>query len=220
MINIVQSVHNRLVREEADRYIRQGYSVQIQPTDAELPAFLHGFQPDMIVTTPEGKIVVEVKTRENVRPSGYWEELTRAVEKQTGWRFRLVLDNRREEELVGAEQPVISREQIDEQLLAARMLADLGILGGALLLTWATIEAVLREASRAQGLQLPNQGPGPLITALYTEGNLEREDYETLRRTLQARNQAVHGFQVENIDRSLIDQVQTIAKRLLDKASD
>src|SRR5204863_700424 len=61
MVNIVQSTHDRLVREVANRYIRQGYAVQIEPTDADLPPFLHGFLPDLIVTTPDDKIVVEVK---------------------------------------------------------------------------------------------------------------------------------------------------------------
>ena len=92
MVNIVQSAHDRLVREVADRYIRQGYSVQIEPGDADLPSFLHGFQPDMIVTTPEEKIIVEVKSGGRIRRRSYWEELKNAVGKHAGEAIDMLIE--------------------------------------------------------------------------------------------------------------------------------
>lgn len=213
---IPQSAHDRMVREIADSYIRQGYPVQIMPLDTDLPDFLRGFQPDMIVTTPEARIVVHVKTRGNGRSSEYWEGLKRAVETQPSWRLEYVLDNRREEELVTTEQPVLTAQEMEARLQASQQLAELGLFDSALVVTWAAIEAALREASRTEGLQLPNQGAGPLITALYTDGDLEREDYTALMLMLKVRNQAVHGFRVEGIDRSLIDRAQEIARRLME----
>ncbi len=219
MPTIIQSTHARLVREAAERYIRQGYPVQVEPLDEDLPDFLKGYHPDLVVTTPEGRIVVEVKSKDNTRDSDYRQGLKRAIDAHPGWRYHYVLDNKREEELNGAEMPVLSRDEMKARLAASRQLADDGLLDSALVVAWSTLEAVLRETSRAEGLSLPNQGPGPLITALYTEGSLDLEDYETLMQLLPARNQAVHGFRVEKMDRSLVEQVQSITSRLLAQKS-
>ncbi len=117
--------------------------------------------------------------------------------------------------LVTAEQPVLTPEEIEARLQASRRLADNGLLDSALVVAWSSIEAVLREASRFAGLSLPNQGAGPLVTALYTDGDLERDDYLALMQILKVRQQAAHGFRTESLDRSLIERAQEIARRLL-----
>jgi hypothetical protein len=212
---IPQSAHDRMVREAADRYIREGYPVQIMPLDADLPDFLKGYRPDLIVTTPEGCIVVNVKTRGVTRTPEEQERLKKVIEGRPGWRYQYYLDNRREEELVTAEQPVLTPEEIEARLQASRQLADSGLLDSALVVAWSSIEAVLREASRVEGLSLPNQGAGPLVTALYAEGDLERDDYLALMQILKVRHQAAHGFRTEAIDRSLLERAQEIARRLM-----
>ena len=214
-MNPTQSTHDRMVREVAERYIRQGYPVQIQPIEEDLPEFLRGFDPDLIVTTPEGSIVVEVKLRGRNHGLAYWQRLKEAVDQHPGWSYQLVVNNKREEELVGADMPLLTEDEVIVRLEASRQLADSGLLDSALVVAWSTLEAVLRAEGRAEGLLLPNQGPGPLITALYSEGSLEYDDFETLRRILDVRNQAVHGFRVENMDRSLVQQTQEITSRLL-----
>jgi len=186
-----------MVREAADRYIRNGFPVQIMPMDADVPEFLRGFRPDLIVTTPEGRIVVNVKTKGTARASENLEDLKKVVESHPGWRYQYYLDNRREDELVSAEQPVLTPDEIETRLQASQHLADIGLLDSALVVAWSSIEAVLWEASRSEGLSLPNQGAGPLVTALYTDGDLDREDYLALMQILKVRSQAAHGFHSE-----------------------
>ena len=217
MIEIVQPTRDRLIRELANRYANQGYAVQIAPTDAELPEFLRGFCPDMILTNPHEKIVVEVQARGASRPESYWKELKNAIAQQQDWKLQLALNNRREEELQGIIQPILTKEQIEAQLQASQSLAESGLLGGALVLVWSALEAILRKASRDQGLELANEGPGPLVTTLYADGDLTRTDYLALSASLRARNLAVHGFQGEEINQSLVDQLQKIARRLTKK---
>lgn len=215
MSGVRQSAHDRLIREVANRYIRQGYPVQVEPGPTDLPDFLSRFQPDLIVTTPEGKIVVEVKSRGKARQVDYWQALTDAINNQPGWEVRFVTDNQREEELFSAEQPILSQDEIEERLTASEQLARNGLLDSALLITWASIEALLRDASRKEKQILPNQGTGPLITWLYAEGGLDRADYDSLMSLLKFRNQAVHGFRVEQISPTLVEQAQSMARRLL-----
>lgn len=217
MTIVAQSTHDLLVREVAERYVRQGFSVQVEPGPSELPSFLHGFQPDLIVTTPEGKIVVEVKTHGRIQQSSKWQALKDVIEANEGWKFQLVMDNRRERELRSLDLPVLSREEVGTQLHASRQLADSGQFGAALIVAWATIEALLRKASRDQGISLPDQGPGPLITALYLDGNLSRAEFDTLMTTLNVRNNAAHGFQTNGLDRNLFDEVYRIAEDRLAK---
>ena len=212
---VIQSTAYRLLREAADQYIRQGYSVQIQPLDEDLPPFLKGFRPDMIVTTPDGHLIVEIKSSSGKRDTGYWQQLEKALEGHSGWRVQLVLDDRRAEEMIGATQPVLSPEEREARLCASRQLADDGLLDSALVVAWTALEAELRDSSRAQNLNIPNQGPGPLITVLYAEGDLEREDYDALMQILDAYKEAAHGFRSDRLDRSLLDQAQSIAQRLM-----
>ncbi len=214
MVSITQSSHDKMLREIADRYIRKGYAVQIQPSDDQLPDFLRGYRPDMIVTTPDDNMVVEVNSKSKVRQSNYWEQLKGAIDMHPGWRLQFVMNSKREEELRGLDQTILSDQEIQTRLQAAQNLADSGLLDSALLVVWSTLEATLRQIGRADGLELPNQGAAPLITTLYTNGDLEREDYDSLMEILEARNQAAHGFRVENLNRSLFDKAQQIARSL------
>lgn len=217
IIRALQSVHARLIREAADDYIRKGYSVIIKPRDEELPSFLESFDPDMIVYTPEGSFVADVKIGDRVRGEEYWKRLHEAIKTQPGWQSVFITDNGREQELVQAEKPVISPEEVESRLQTGQQLAEQGLLDSALIVIWAALEAVLRDLSRKEGLHLPYQGSAPLVTAMYTQGSLERSDYDTLMAILEARNQAAHGFQVENLERSLVEKAQKIAQRLLRK---
>jgi hypothetical protein len=217
MTTVIQTARHRLLREVADDYIRKGYAVQIEPSEEEVPEFLRGFRPDLIITTPEEHIVVEFKATlaEQPDPGQYWSALEDAVKAQPGWRLQLLLDNRRETEWIEAFQPVLTVEETEARLQAGQQLADDGLLDSALIVTWSAVEAVLREAIRREGITLPNQGAAPLITVLYAEGGLARSDYDRLMQILSVRNQAAHGLKVSNLDRSFIDQARDIALRLM-----
>lgn len=217
MPTIIQSARDRLVREIARRYIRQGYSVRIEPSEEELPGFLKEFQPDMIVTTPEGKQVIEVLNLGHIRPDGYWERLRQAVEGHPGWSVQAVLDRQREEELTGTEMPVLSQEEIEARLATSEQLADQGLLESALIVAWSAAEAALLLMGRKTGLEIPYQGAAPLLTLLLAESNLNRKDYDTLMHILRLRNQAAHGFRTEGLDASVCNQLAEITRRLIRK---
>jgi Holliday junction resolvase len=51
----------------ASEYEDQGYKVKLQPSPDELPDFLSAFEPDLIATGKGETVVVEVKTREELR---------------------------------------------------------------------------------------------------------------------------------------------------------
>ena len=79
MPTIMQSAHDRLVREVADSYVRRGYLVEIEPLEEDLPEFLDGFRPDLLARKPGDNIVVEIKSRGKVRQVDYWTRLGNTV---------------------------------------------------------------------------------------------------------------------------------------------
>ncbi|HET8772167.1 MAG TPA: hypothetical protein VFP80_00185, partial [Thermoanaerobaculia bacterium] len=77
------------IDELASEYRRNGYAVWIHPAAHELPEFLREFEPDLIATSPQGNVVVEVKTSSAVA-ADQMTRLAEAVERQSGWRFEVV----------------------------------------------------------------------------------------------------------------------------------
>lgn len=218
MASAMQSVHERLVREAADSYTRQGYYVRTSPSEKEMPDFLKGFKPDMIVRLPDGDhIVVQVKSSGAMRDSEQWQQLKNAVEANPGWRLELVLNNRREQELITASQPLLSLEEVEARVLAGRQLAEQGLLDGSLLITWSALEALLRRICQQKKVKLPDQAPATLVTMLVSEGFLNRENYQPLMQILPVRNQAAHGHQPELLNRALVEQLHAITSRLLEQ---
>lgn len=216
MASTLQSIHQRLVQEAVDNYTSQGYYVDVFPPDNELPDFLKGFHPDMIVRLPDGtQVVVQVKSSGDGRNAEQWQQIKNAVEAHPGWRLDLVLNSRREQELVASVQPLFSIEDIEAHLLTGKQLAEQGWLNASLLITWSALEAILHRISQQKKIELPNQASAVLITKLVSEGPLSREDYEALMKILPVRNQAAHGRQSEILNLALVEQLHAIASRLL-----
>jgi hypothetical protein len=208
---------DRLLSEVAESYIRKGYPVTIKPLEEDLPEFLREFRPDLLVITPEEKVVVEVKGSDKLRPEDFFERLEKAVQAHPGWSYRFVLHNVREKELKEALLPALGFDEIRERLDAGEQLASSGLLDSALVVIWSAVEGTLRQMAADEKLTIPNQGPGALITILYSEGSLSREDYDVLKRLLEIRNRAAHGFQVSDITPETVATARKIATRLLNK---
>jgi hypothetical protein len=215
MATVRQTADDIMIREVADRYIRDGYSVNIDPSPEELPEFLRGYRPDLIVTTPNEKIVVEVKTPHKTRLADYFESLTRLLEDQPGWKLELVINNRRNEELQLSEIPTYSNEELEVRLATAQSLAERGLLDSALLLAWSVLEGKLWKLSRDLGLILPVQGAAPLLSNLVSNGVVSQNAYQLLSDSLRARNRAAHGFTTDDLNADTVSTTVKYAEDLL-----
>jgi hypothetical protein len=214
---VFQAAGNRLLREIAQDYIRQGYPVTIRPLPEDLPEFLREFDPDLLVTTPESKVVVEVKGSGKLRPDGFFERLHEAIQAHPGWSTEFILDYNREKELREAFLPVLTFDEIQERLEAGQQLVEAGLLDSALLVTWSGVEGMLRQMTAYENITVPNQGAGALITLLYSEGSLSRADYDKLKKMLEIRNLAAHGFQTCDIVPATIETAQKFVQRQLNR---
>jgi hypothetical protein len=205
----------KALTQYADWYTSQGYSVSLRPGPKQLPDFLRALAPDMIARRGGENVVVQIKTSspesfETVR------ELTRALDHRAGWQLRVVYVDLGDPEW---EPPA--------KLPAPAELADrleaLDFSGGgdeqrrvAVLLLWSIIEAAGRY--RLAPLQLePTRriSSSALIKALLSEGLIEDEQYELVRRGLAVRNAIAHGFLNQPVDATLFEALRGIARDLL-----
>lgn len=215
MQTVIEFVHDNLVREVADSFAREGFAVALFPRDERLPNFLKGLRPDLIVTTPEKKIIVGVSSGAgNVEE---WAALRRAVEGRPGWDFELAVNWRRRTELEREVAPNMTIDQIRHRLATGRELATVGSLDMAVVAIWPALEAALRESAATQRLLGAEQGPRALIAILERDGDLMWVDYKELNRLCEIADRAIHGYRVDDLQRADIESMERIALATLNR---
>ena len=75
----------------AEEYRSRGYEVINQPSPEQLPEFLAGHHPAMLVQKGDEAIIVEVKSRSSLTKDPRIRELARLVQAEPHWHFELVL---------------------------------------------------------------------------------------------------------------------------------
>ncbi len=178
------------VREVAESYRRRGYQVHIQPTRQEVPDFLNGYRPDLIAESANDSVVVEIKSTGGTKPVT-WQWLARTVKAQPNWRLDLIVTDPMNSV---SGDPRLSEAEIEKRLNESNHFVKSGILDAALLVSWTALEAALRRLCDKYELDLPDEATGTVITRLYTDSLMEREDYDALMRGLTQRNAVVHGY--------------------------
>ncbi|HXU36142.1 MAG TPA: hypothetical protein VN937_07230 [Blastocatellia bacterium] len=195
----------------AEEYKNRGYKVTVSPPAKKLPKFLSRFRPDLVAEGAHESVVVEVQSPSRKRGSDYWTALSDVLQKHPGWRLDLVLNG-------ASERPP---KTIDEQLVRTRLdegrsLAEQGMLAASLLITWSAIEAAMRLACSRNDVELPDLRTATVITRLYTDGVIEREEYDFLVKSMRVRDKVAHGFEQRGIRAGSLRRLERISLRLLD----
>lgn len=185
-----ESEGDRLYKIAQD-YRARGYEVRIQPRDEDLPEFLRGLEPDLIVFGKGETIVVEVKTRRELNSPPLPQALEAVVQDRPGWRFELVIDGT-DSEL----RDTLTSNQIRSLLETAKELQRPAFSIAALLTLWSATEGALRLLAQREHVELESLAPAYVVNNLYTVGLLGRDQLQILRQAMRLRNQAAHGFQV------------------------
>jgi hypothetical protein len=187
------NAHIDAIAAIAESYRQRGYQVEVEPAGQALPPFLLGFQPDLIARSPNENVVIEVKVGTRTSVADRLREVAERVNNQPGWRFSVVFSdpNNPGQIVEGETTPLPALEQ---RLESGRQLIQSGQGEAAFLLLWSTIEGVLRLLGDRAKLPLKNLPPSALIRELYSQGELNRQQFDTLMRELPLRNQLVHGL--------------------------
>ncbi len=200
----------------ADRYRRKGYEVIEEPAPNQLPDFMAGYRPDMILRKGGESIVLEVKSRESLIGYPKLGDLADLLRSKPGWRLDLVVVNTGDRIDIHRDSRLLTREDV---LLiveeSERLLAD-GFTEAAFLRCWAAADAIVRIILEEEGEEPPENVPSnAALSQIMWEGLIHRDDYEILRRILRYRNAYAHGFTTPDFDAALVEELIQTTKGVL-----
>jgi len=183
----------------------QGYDVFVHPNKQIVPPFLGAYAPDLIALRDDKNLVIEIKHRSG-RAENLLKDLAKRFEGQNGWEFRVVWINPSESQDGLTLQ---SRDTISTRLKEISRLVDAGFIDSAMLMAWATFEAIGRKLMPKEFAR--PQSPGRLVQVLAQEGHVTPDEGDALRELVDMRNRFIHGELTVAITRP---QVEAFAKIL------
>ncbi len=207
------------VREIAREYRDKGYEVVIQPGRGQLPDFLANYSPDVLARGEDENLIVEVGSKTSLPGSRDLQELAKVIQEHPGWRLELVVTNPKEGALYAEDAPSLNKRGIAEATEKVRELLGSNHLEAALLLAWATIEATLRLLAKEEEVPLQRGDAAYLLKQLATYAAISADEYNRLMGAMRSRNAVAHGFEVEELDSSSVQELLSILDRLLQLAS-
>lgn len=171
-----------------NRYEAEGFLFIEHPEKADLPAFLQGYQPDALALGKGKSIAIEVKLRRDDKSANTLKAVSERFKGQPHWEFHVVYGDQVEDQSIEAPTPEQLRTNIEE---AEALLAQ-GHPRAALVLGWATLEAIARTLRP----DLPSSGPRTTRAAvelLEHLGRLRFQQAQELRKLSPLRDKVVHG---------------------------
>lgn len=206
------SIEQSRIQNIAEDYKKRGYSVTIAPSVNRLPSFLRKFRPDIIAEGPNESIVIETKSSAKVRGTDYWKRLSSVVEQHPGWRVELIINGDPSEKV----RETLTPERIKERISEGQQLSEKGMLAAALLVTWSAAEAAMRLKAKNYSVELPDLRPSTLISRLYSDGLLAKDQYDFLIDCMRIRNSVAHGFFESRLRIGMVKQLQQLALHFLE----
>ena len=199
----------------AEEYRSRGYEVIEMPSPEQLPEFLAGYRPDLLIRKGDEGTVVEVKSRSSLVKDPQIRELARLLGSKPNWNFELVVV--REEEQLSAPEGTrpFEREDILRGIEAAEKLFEVGFAEAALVLAWTTSEAAVRLLTEAEGIELDRHTPLYVLKQAVMHGVISRDEYNFLTNIMKYRNALAHGFKVVDFDPAFVKELISITQRLL-----
>ena len=197
--------NHRTLLSVREYYRRQGYDVTVTPKRDQLPAFLKGFRPDLIVRRGNEKRLVIVKQRSDVQKVRPMEaSVLERLESHPDWtlEYHYVRGQGDVVEPVSVTES-LTRQQIAKRATEARKLLTEGHTEAALVLVWSALEAVIRGAATRKRL-LVRGGAEAMSSALVADGFLSHEHHRLVQAAVPIRNAYVHGFRSSELDRDLV----------------
>ena len=203
----------------AREYRGRGYEVTVEPSQSELPSFLAGYHPDLLLRKSGESVVVEVKARKSLGNDSQAREMAGLIRNRPGWSLELVLVDVGEQIDAPEDAHPFTMENILEGVAEAERLLGSGFSEAALLRAWAAAEASVRLLAEGEGLLIGRPTPSQLLKRAVMNGVLSREDYRFLFQALERCNAYVHGFTLPDSGIAEVEALIDTARRLGSEAS-
>lgn len=176
----------RVVLDEIEPRLHQrGYTLVRAPSADQLPSVLKGYRPDAIAIGAKPSLVIEILPTRDRSGAAKVQQIGSLLSGQDDWRLEVIYAPRRAVAL-GKVPP----DGIRATLRQARTMAEVEP-RAALLLAWATLEAIARTLEPELAAHpLP---PGMLIDLLISNGHVPQSDVAALAELAELRNAVAHG---------------------------
>lgn len=212
----------QILEQLTPRLEEEGYTVYLEPPRQLLPVFMRGYIPDAIALRAQSfdqnrkNLAIEVKV-EGPSSKTKLDDLARRFADQRDWELRVFYARP-----AGgtAMLPPMPREAIDAALSSIETLVVANQLQAALLLGWATFEALGRALAPEKFVRA--QTPGRLVEALANDGLVTPPEADALRVLARARNQLIHGGldeKVSAVDLSKFLETLTALREIMNSSS-
>lgn len=165
----------------------EGYDVIREPSSRMVPLFLGKYLPDLIALKTGSKLAIEVKSGET-RDNPDLELISKLFKGHDDWEFRVVWLSTREK---SPSPRIQDKKTILSSFEQCKELARQGHHSAAMLLSWATLEAIGRNLMASE-LARP-QTPGRVIEFMAQNGIATPKEADRLRSLVKLRNSLVHG---------------------------
>ena len=205
-------------RAIAEEYRRRGYEVIEEPAQEQLPDFLSGYHPDLLIRKGDEARVVEVKSRAALTKEPQIRELARLLHAKPNWNFELVIVGEEEQLRTPEGAHPFDRDDILRGIQASEQLLELGFSEAALLLAWSSLEAAVRLLAREEDLILDRLDPLYILNQAVMHGVISRDEYNFLTNVMKYRNALAHGFKTVDFDRVLVKELTSTTQHLLQEA--
>ncbi|MGL5035489.1 MAG: hypothetical protein ACRC6M_17015 [Microcystaceae cyanobacterium] len=216
MVIPTANLEREKVLQLANEYRNEGYEVLFHPSSDDLPNFLKGYRPDLVVKRGNESVIVEVKSRFSLNSSTtqYFRNLAQVVEQHPDWRFELVMTN--SEEIIDSpnREGSLQPSEIETRLQAARQLVS-QYPESAILYSWSLVEATLRLVADHEELNLQRFEPRYLVKQFVTEGLISRSEYQLLMNVFSLRNAIAHGFKTTQLSQESLYELIEMTEHLL-----
>ncbi|HYF70218.1 MAG TPA: hypothetical protein VD884_18895 [Ohtaekwangia sp.] len=210
--------HDAKIRQVAKEYEAKGYKVLIEPRGKDIPSFIENYKPDLIATSNDDNVIVEVKTHADISKLNILRNIADEIDKQKHWRFELVVTGSK------GDNPEISNtytdldfSEIKGGIKVAKGLVKKNQYAAAFIICWANLESLARQVLLHEKRKLQNKTPLVLIKTLFSLGHLTRADYDSLEKLFLIRNQVVHGYKAKQLDQKTTLRLISITQKLMDE---
>lgn len=204
----VQNREQAILEEVRKTLVSEGYEVVVQPSKLLIPEFLEGFQPDALAFRSDKNLIVEVATQ-SPAAGRRLRQLQELLGSQRDWDLRLVWSAPGER---ARSLQKVSGESIDLTIQEIEKLASMGHYRPALLLGWASLEA-LGRLTNPSSLSRP-QSPARLVEQIASDGYLAPSEADAVRDLISKRNRLVHGELQTDVRRKDIFALISALKQL------
>ena len=209
-------IEQRLIKFLVTRYSDEGFKVIEEPSPEQLPDFLAGCRPDLLLQKPGRSVAVKVTTRASLDQEPGIYQMARLVREKPGWDFEIAVVNSREQFEASEDALPLTKEDTWEVIAESERLLLAGFPEAALMRAWGAAEAIVRLLVEEAGWLTDRPTSRSILTDGVHYGEISHDDYVFLHHALRQCNAIAHGMTPPSFDDGLVDALIGTTKRLLE----